>query len=311
MEYQIKIGERVMQKGKLGMILLGGLLLVSVGGNIYLATQQRTGSQDGMLEYMTSPKQVEIMSAGILKANSKLQKGKDVTFQYEFSQDDFDVLREEYAIEDIAGDGSELERAVRIMDEFSGRLSHVSNFDNSVEMTAKSLLEYCLDSKEYGINCRNKAQVMNELCLALHIYSRKLWIMPNSSYDDECHCVNEIWDSARKKWVMLDISNNMYWVDEEGNPLSALEIRQKCANQEFCTPIKPGDSTEQLEKLKERYYGHYIYTMKNMAYFQYLAKYSVGEDKETYLLLPESYTSDSDNIISEQSILAPPTFKAE
>ena len=46
--------------------------------------------------------------------------------------------------------------------------------------------------------------------LALGIYARKVWIMPNSGYDSDCHVVNEVWDSTLNKWVMLDITNNQY-----------------------------------------------------------------------------------------------------
>lgn len=70
------------------------------------------------------------------------------------------------------------------------------NIDNSVEMTALSLLEYGLDQPERGINCRCKAQILNEMLLALGVYSRKVWIMPESIYDDECHVVNEVWDAS-------------------------------------------------------------------------------------------------------------------
>lgn len=77
-----------------------------------------------------------------------------------------------------------------------------------------ALLAYSLDNNSHGINCRSKAQILNEMCLALGIYARKVWIMPSSMYDTDCHVVNEVWDTALQKWVMLDVTNNQYWVDE-------------------------------------------------------------------------------------------------
>lgn len=53
------------------------------------------------------------------------------------------------------------------MDTYAPGLYHQSYYDNSIEMNALSLLAYSLDNKSQGINCRNKAQILNEMCLAL------------------------------------------------------------------------------------------------------------------------------------------------
>ena len=187
------------------------------------------------------------------------------------------------------------------MDEYAPRLTHKSNYDNSVDMNALSLLKHSLDNESHGINCRNKAQILNEMCLALGIYSRKVWIMPNSIYDSDCHVVNEVWDTKLGKWVMLDITNNEYWVDENGTPLSVLEIRYKGAMQEFCTPVKPGDRLDDLEGLKEKYIGDFLYIMKNMVYMQYCHRFTVGESEVIYMLFPENLDTKYEMIISEES----------
>lgn len=93
---------------------------------------------------------------------------------------------------------------------------------------------------------------LNEMCLALEIYSRKLCIIPLSTYDTECHAVNEIWDSDYRKWIVLDISNNLYWVDEKGIPLSMLEVRDKIINGELCIPVSPNDNLDNIEKTRKK-----------------------------------------------------------
>ena len=239
------------------IIVLSMLLVGSIGVYLYFAFW-------GFDTYLQSTDEIYIMEAGILRNNLEFAAGEDIDFIYDFDNDDYSVLISDYGIDNIAGEGSELEKALRLMDEFAPRLTHKSNYDNSVEMTALSLLEHSLDKKASGINCRNKAQILNEMCLALGIYARKVWIMPNSGYDNDCHVVNEVWDTNLNKWVMLDITNNEYWVDENGTPLSVLEIRRKGAMREFCTPIRVGDSTHDLEHLKDKYIGDFLYIMKNM-----------------------------------------------
>lgn len=179
----------------------------------------------------------------------------------------------------------------------------VSDYDNHIDMNAISLLEFSLDQKSHGINCWAKSQILNEMCLSLGIFSRKVWIMPNSIYDNDCHVVNEIWDTKLNKWIMLDITNNFYWVDENGMPLSILEIRDKVANRKFCTPVAPNDNLENLGNSLNHNYDNFLYISKNMAYTYYCTEYTVGETDDLYFLIPEALTpSSTATLISTESI---------
>jgi hypothetical protein len=171
-------------------------------------------------------------------------------------------------------------------------------------MNAVALLKYSLDDPSHGINCRSKAQILNEMCLSLGLYSRKVWLMPYSPYDIDCHVVNEIWDSTLQKWIMLDITNNEYWVDDTG-ALSVLEIRKKGANQEFCTPVKSGDSLTDLSRLRTQYQGDFLYIMKNMVSMKYCTDYTVGET-QVITLIPKNLDLGSSSCVSQKSILADP-----
>ncbi|MBQ8913705.1 MAG: transglutaminase domain-containing protein, partial [Lachnospiraceae bacterium] len=225
---------------------------------------------------------------------------------YDFDNAEYKELLEKYDLANIAKDGSEFNKAKNLMNEFAPRLKHKSDYDNHVDMNAISLLEYSLDNNNHGINCRNKAQILNEMCLALGIYSRKVWIMPNSKYDGDCHVVNEVWDSTYNKWIMLDITNNMYWVDENGNPLSILEIRTKIANQEFCTPVDAEDNLMDLDKSLNDNFDNFLYIAKNLVYMEYMGKYTKNEDDTFYLLFPENLNTSFEYIISEKAIEASP-----
>lgn len=281
------------------VVLLVLLLAASIGLNIYWGLFYGKS-------YLQDVEEIYIMEAGILRNNLEFNPGQDYTITYDFDHAEYSQLLEQYAIGEIAGSGSEWERARNLMAEFSPRLYHCSYYDNHVDTNALDLLEYSLDNKAQGINCRSKAQILNEMCLALGIYARKVWIMPNSGYDNDCHVVNEIWDSTLNKWVMLDITNNQYWVDENGTPLSILEIRDKGANQEFCTPVVPGESLENLEKLKEKHIHEFLYIMKNMAYTEYCAENGVGESEMIYLLFPENLDTSYEYIISRAACEKPP-----
>lgn len=275
-------------------ILFVIILIISISVNIYFIFF----NMDSYLQY---PEQIYTMESGILLNNLEFRNGKEIEITYDFSNEKYEELINTYNIDKIAGDGTEFERVLRLMNEFAPRLTHKSDYDNNIDMNALDLLDYSLDNPKHGINCRSKAQILNEMCLALGIYSRKVWIHPNSGYDNDCHVVNEIWDSTAEKWIMMDITNNEYWVDEEGTPLSIVQIREKGAKQEFCTPVLPNENLKDLEKLKNRHMADFLYIMKNMTYIEYFAHYSVGEEEDTYLLFPQNLDTDARYFISLQS----------
>lgn len=269
------------------------LVYIGFGGGAWLV----------QTSYLQSTDQLYIMETGILYNERVFQPGQNLKIKYEFNNEEYAGLLNKYDLAEQAGDGSEFEKALALMDEYSGRLYHEPYYDNHIDLNAMDLLDYSLDNRKQGINCRAKAQILNEMCLSLGIYSRKLWINPNSVYDQECHVVNEVWDSDLKKWVMLDITNNFYWVDGNGTPLSVLEIRDHLANQEFCTPVAPDDDLKNLERSRERNYDNLLYIAKNMAYMYYCVENTVGESDEYFFLIPKAWEEDGNiTCISREAI---------
>lgn len=291
------------KKSIIAVIILSVLLSASAGLNIY----QYCTEEEPPLSWLQSKDFVEHTTLGILSGLKEFRDGEDISFQYDFDNKEYPVLLEKYGLEETAGDGSEFIRAKNLMHEYSGRIRHYgSDSVSDGNMNAEYLLSAYLDNKEKGTFCRAKAQILNEMCLSLGIYARKLWLMPLSSYDSECHVVNEVWDSQYGKWIMLDISNDIYWVDENAAPLSVLEIRDKIINEEFCTPVLADDDLKDLEKKRADSDYCYTYYVKNLAYLEYMDTYSVGEAQVCYLL-PENYTAGEDmRLISRESVEASP-----
>ena len=290
---------RRMKKALLVCLIV--LAVVSTSLLVYIGSGN--GAWLVQTSYLQSTDQLYIMETGILYNERVFQPGQNLKIKYEFNNEEYAGLLNKYDLAEQAGDGSEFEKALALMDEYSGRLYHESYYDNHIDLNAMDLLDYSLDNRKKGINCRAKAQILNEMCLALGIYSRKLWINPNSVYDQECHVVNEVWDSALKKWVMLDITNNFYWVDGNGTPLSVLEIRDHLADQEFCTPVAPDDDLKNLESSRKRNYDKLLYIAKNMAYMYYCVENTVGESDEYFFLIPKAWEEDGNiTCISREAI---------
>ena len=115
----------------------------------------------------------------------------------------------------------------------------------------------------------------------------KVRIMPYSGYDGDCHVVNGVWDGSLGKRVMPDVTDNEYWVDENNAPLSVLEIRRKAALREFCTPVEIGDKTGDLQSLKAKHIGDFLYIVKNLTYMEYCTDYTSAKAKTRICRYPK------------------------
>lgn len=164
---------------------------------------------------------------GILFNSPPFAPGERTAITYRFDCPEYKTLIGRYGIDSIAGEGTDFQRAERLLHWMSPRLTHEPNYDNHVPMNSLALLEYSLDKPKQGINCRNKSVILTECCLALGITARRVYIFPYSPYDADNHVVTEIFDRERAKWMMLDPSTDGVFRDEKGVPLSILELRER------------------------------------------------------------------------------------
>lgn len=167
--------------------------------------------------------------SGILFNGRSFAPGERAAITYAFDCPEYKTLIGKYGIDRTAGEGTDFERAERLLHWMSPRLRHRPDYDNHVPMNSLALLEYSLDRPENGINCRSKAVILTECCLAVGIYARRVYIMPYSPYDLDNHVVTEVFCRELDKWAMLDPSTGGVFRDEKGAPLSLLELRERFA----------------------------------------------------------------------------------
>lgn len=240
-----------------------------------------------------------IIYRGILKNNSTFSSGEAHELVYDFDCSEYDTILKKYDIESIAGDGSEFDKAVRLMRHFSPLMRHTSNYDGHVPENSLELLDYSLEGN--GINCKAKSKILTEIYLALGIYSRRVWLMPYSPEDTECHAITEIYDSTYKKWILLDNTNNLYFVNKENIPLSALEIREYVAkNSDFsvvyCYKNNIFENLYNSFVCSEEYMINYY--RKNTAYFVVEGhnSFDIPDDDMFYYLLPDNFEAEETKV---------------
>ena len=236
-----------------------------------------------------SQQSLDIFS-GILFNNQTFEEGNDEQITYNLNCPEFITLKEKFNLEEIAGKGSDYKRAKRLLHYLAPRLTHSSWYDNHVPCNALDLLDYSLNNPEQGINCLNKAKILEECCLALGIYARRVFIMPYSPYDFDNHVVTEIYDRKMKKWIMMDPTSDGIFVDENGTPLSLLEMRYKFANAEFLTYVQSTDRLKDLKKLKDKYIDGSAYICKNLFFFYIDKNSTFGTTGERLAFIPVNYS---------------------
>lgn len=189
---------------------------------------------------------------GILCNNQSFQLGKQAQVEYRFDCPEYAELKEKYHLNEIAGNGTELEHSVRLLKYLAPKLTHSTWYDNSVPCNGLALLEYSLEQPEHGINCLNKSKILEECCLALGIYARRVRMLPYSPFDSDCHVVTEIFDRTLGKWCMLDPTTNGYLVDETGSVLSLLEARERMAQAGFVTFCRADETVQDLHEVAQK-----------------------------------------------------------
>ncbi|WP_341643601.1 hypothetical protein [Thauera sp. SDU_THAU2] len=72
--------------------------------------------------------------------------------------------------------------------------------------------------------CGDYADSFTGFATAAGVFSRP-WAFSFDGFGGHGHIFNEIWDSQRARWVMIDVFNNFYVTDSDGEPLSAMAFR--------------------------------------------------------------------------------------
>ncbi|WP_152663013.1 hypothetical protein [Arsukibacterium ikkense] len=73
--------------------------------------------------------------------------------------------------------------------------------------------------------CADYTEVINVFGYALNIPVRE-WALAFDGFGGHGHAINEIWDQQAKRWIMLDVFNGFYPVNQQQQPLSVLEFKQ-------------------------------------------------------------------------------------
>lgn len=99
-----------------------------------------------------------------------------------------------------------------------GGKRHSEPIQAGLETTYRAIVN---DGRGY---CGDYADVFMALAHAAGLHSRA-WAFSFDGFGGHGHIFNEVWDGQRQRWVALDVQNNQLFLDELGQPLSAMALR--------------------------------------------------------------------------------------
>lgn len=221
--------------------------------------------------------------ASLLKMHDTFRQGDaDIRLSIDYTSPDLAALREQYALPGIAGEGSDFDRALRLMDWLTAHVRHNGSCNPEGKWCAMTALAYAFDRPDRGVNCAWLATTLTDCLLSLGIPARTICILPFAPYDVDNHVVTHVWTGAQ--WVMLDPTANCFVSDKDGNPLDVFTLRALLADQ-------------QEVRLSEglRYNGqphpaeaHRDYLAKDLFWFQ-TAEVSGRPEARMVTITPEGY----------------------
>lgn len=218
----------------------------------------------------------------------------DFQIEHDIANANYMLLQEKYPIVEIAGHGSDFEKATKLLRWVHDNVLHNGGLKD-VDFIPKdsiSILDYSFGKgQEFGVYCRLQAIVFTECCLSIGLAARTIHCLPFSPNDFDSHVVSMVYIREIEKWVLLDPGNNAYFMDNNGVALSPLEARCLLGKDEIIVsadlwPRYNRDFTEKSDSYKN-------YMAKNLFYIKFSSKNTFGTDlvdqQKTYHLIPKGF----------------------
>jgi hypothetical protein len=213
--------------------------------------------------------------------------------QFDFSNENFLILKNKYELDKVAGNGNDLSKALNILYWLCKHTYHKGNYDNHVSKNSLDLLEYSFDKEDDGgLNCLNLSFILTECLLSIGLPAHTVRILPFSYKDTDNHVVTHVYIKSMEKWIMLDPTWCSYFSDTDENILNIFEIRHIFADNKdvYLNDGFSYNGQNLIKNLQEvQWYKRYM--AKNLFYFDVNEISTFGQDNvgKTLYLSPESF----------------------
>jgi hypothetical protein len=221
----------------------------------------------------------------------------EVTFHYAQPTDEnLTKLRDQYHLETVAGQGSEIDQIINLMSWTYGLAAHANEPAIPTDRNAFAFI-HMAQVEQKQINCYMKTVILNEVYLSMGFCSRHTHLLPHSHEERESHFITSVYSRTLNKWILMDPDFGVYVTDEKGNILGVEEIRRRLISGEPLKVKHPGRSR------LERAWGDVRNWIEGADYLWFLSdfifkmrspkhsRFAQGAEpiREYYELIPDGY----------------------
>lgn len=156
----------------------------------------------------------------------RTQKQDYPEFTYQSPSDpNLTNLRKTFNLDSVAGKGTDVQRAIRLLEWMHNTVPH-DDVRNLKVLNAMNIINTYKQTK-YAQGCYGLSISMNEVFLAMGFKSRSVICFSSLPVSRGGHVINAVYLNSLKKWVWMDPQENAYVMDEKGNLLGLTEVRQR------------------------------------------------------------------------------------
>lgn len=190
------------------------------------------------------------------------------TFSYAKASDErMKRIRKYFALDSIAGTGSDVDKMKRIMHWLHNNIRHDGSggFPSGVaSYNAIDLYEAC-KQQQRGLNCRGLAIVLSEMYMSMGWPARFVTCQPRGYLTDrDCHVITMVWSNSLGKWLWMDPTFDTWVTDGHGTMLGIREVRERLRAGKQLEITPDANWNNQSKQTKEEYLGNYM--AKNLYY---------------------------------------------
>lgn len=160
-------------------------------------------------------------------ANRYENQDIDIIFDYSFNEYDIERFKRTYDLEALKED-TELKTFIKATNWVSKILK--SDLEPNYPMVNAVDLINDVKNKKYAANCYSHAVVLNETFCALGYKCRYVFCLPVDFHITDCHVVNLVYSEEKKKWMLFDSAQNLYYTNDSGDILNIFELKNCIIN---------------------------------------------------------------------------------
>lgn len=220
-------------------------------------------------------------------------------FQYNFSSIYLKKLEEEYQILKLVQNSqSDIDIIIKLMRWVYEKLLYRESYEKNLShLHAVDILDIAKAERK-SVNCLSHATVMTEVLLLYGFYAKTVTCLPIGTFPYDCHNITVVYVKSIKRWIALDPTFNIYFMDNNGQLISLDSIRKACINNEEILIVSnhrfQSSETRTFQKIYMKYMAKNLFRFRT---YKNVMQRRQDTEEIIYELVPKNYMPYNGNYV--------------